>query len=127
MTGGPEGHAHERCARAMRMTPERGHRERPFAKLMRERGPLRPEDGAGAKRPTNLSVRCDLIDAARGARVNLSALLERALAEELVRLKWGQWREQNGPAVAAYNRYVRENGAFCRIGLRWGCRSSPFT
>jgi antitoxin CcdA len=81
----------------------------------------------GAKRPTNLSVRVHLIEEARAARVNLSALFERALAEELIRLKWRQWREENGPAVAAYNRYVRENGAFCRIGLRWGCRSSPFT
>ena len=81
----------------------------------------------GAKRRTNLSVRGDLIDAARAARVNLSDLLERALAEELVRIRWRQWRENNGPAIAAYNRYVTENGAFCRIGLRWGCRSSPFT
>jgi len=82
---------------------------------------------AEAKRPINLSVRGDLIDAARAARVNLSDLLERALAEELVRIRWRQWREKNGPAIAAYNRYVTENGAFCRIGLRWGCRSSPFT
>ncbi|HEX8781946.1 MAG TPA: type II toxin-antitoxin system CcdA family antitoxin [Steroidobacteraceae bacterium] len=88
---------------------------------------MKHEAYAGAKRPTNLSVRGDLIAAARAARVNLSALLERALTEELVRLKWRQWREENSPAVAAYNRYVRENGAFCRIGLRWGCRSSPFT
>jgi antitoxin CcdA len=88
---------------------------------------LEPERYASAKRPTNLSVRGDLIDAARAARVNLSALLERALAEELMRLKWRRWREENAPAVAAYNRYVTENGAFCRIGLRWGCHSSPFT
>jgi antitoxin CcdA len=72
-------------------------------------------------------VRGDLIDAARAARVNLSALLERAVTEELIRLKGRQWREENGPAIAAYNRYVTEHGAFCRIGLRWGCRSSPFT
>jgi antitoxin CcdA len=91
------------------------------------REPLRLEGGAGAKRATNLSVRGDLIDAARAARVNLSALLERAVTEELIRLKGRQWREENGPAIAAYNRYVTEHGAFCRIGLRWGCRSSPFT
>jgi antitoxin CcdA len=50
--------------------------------------------------------------------VNLSALLERALTEELVRLKWRQWRKENAPAIAAYNRHVRENGAFCRFSLR---------
>ena len=84
-------------------------------------------DYAGAKRPINLSLRGDLIDAARAARVNLSALLERALTEELVQLKWRQWREENASALAAYNRYVTEQGAFCRIGLRWPCHSSPFT
>ena len=89
--------------------------------------PLRSGPHPSEKRPVNLSLRCDLIAAARAARVNLSALLEHALSEELVRLKWRQWRQENDRAVAAYNRYVRENGAFCRIGLRWGCRSLPFT
>jgi len=78
-----------------------------------------PWQASSVKRATNLSIRGDLVDAARAARVNLSALLERALADELVRLKWRRWREENASAVAAYNRYVKENGAFCRIGLRW--------
>ena len=80
---------------------------------------MESERYAGAKRPTNLSVRGDLLDAARALRVNLSALLERALTEELVRLKWQQWRAENARAVAAYNRYVKKEGAFCRFGLRW--------
>ena len=83
--------------------------------------------GYGAKRPTNLSVRGDLIEAAHAAGVNLSALLERAVTEELVRLKWRHWREENVRAIAAYNRYVKENGAFCRIGMRWGWHSTPST
>lgn len=66
----------------------------------------------GAKRPTNLSVRGDLIEAARAARVNLSRLFERALTEELVRVRWRRWREENAPAVAAYNRHVKKNGPF---------------
>jgi antitoxin CcdA len=72
----------------------------------------------GAKRPTNLSVRADLIDAARRDRLNLSALLERALIEEFVRIKWRQWREENAGFVAAYNRHVREHGTFSVICLR---------
>ena len=88
---------------------------------------MKSERDAAAKRPINLSVRGDLIDAARAARVNLSTLLERAVSEELVRLRSRRWREANGPAIATYNRYITENGAFCRIGWRWGCHSSPFT
>src|SRR5215469_12594324 len=100
----------------MRMTSERGDSERLVAGVMKPR--VESDAYADAKRPTNLSVRGELIDAARAARVNLSALLERALTEELVRLKWRQWREENAPAIAAYNRHVRENGAFCRFSLK---------
>jgi antitoxin CcdA len=72
----------------------------------------------GAKRATNLSVRVDLIDEARRVRLNLSALLERALMEEFVRIKWREWREENAGVVAAYNRHVRQHGTFSAICLR---------
>jgi antitoxin CcdA len=65
-----------------------------------------------AKRATNVSIRGDLLDAARKAGVNLSATLERALAEELASLKRARWREENRDAIAAYNDYVEEHGAF---------------
>jgi antitoxin CcdA len=59
-----------------------------------------------AKRPTNVSVRGDLLDAARAAGVNLSALLERALREELARHNRLQWRAENLRAIAAYNEHL---------------------
>ncbi len=83
-----------------------------------ERHDLEIHQPAGAERPTNLSVRGDLIDAARAARLNLSALLERALDEELVRLKWRRWREENAASIAAYNSQVKDYGTFSRICLR---------
>lgn len=73
--------------------------------------------GAVAKRATNVSIRSDLLDAAREAGVNLSATLERALAEELANVKRARWREENREAIAAYNDYVHEHGAFSD-GLR---------
>ncbi len=36
-----------------------------------------------AKKATNVSIRSDLLDAARESKLNLSATLERALVEEL--------------------------------------------
>jgi antitoxin CcdA len=65
-----------------------------------------------AKRATNVSIRVDLLEAAREAGVNLSATLERALAEELAGLKRTRWREENREAIAAYNEYVDEHGTF---------------
>lgn len=70
----------------------------------------------GLKRATNLSVRGDLIDAARAVGVNLSALLERALVEELARLRRLQWRADNAEAVGAYNDHVEQFGTFAATG-----------
>ena len=65
-----------------------------------------------AKRATNVSVRSDLLAAARAAGLNLSATLERALTEELAGVRRKQWREENREAIAAYNEYVEEHGTF---------------
>ena len=65
-----------------------------------------------AKRATNVSVRSDLLAAAREAGLNLSATLERALTEELAGVRRKQWREENREAIAAYNEYIEEHGTF---------------
>jgi antitoxin CcdA len=65
-----------------------------------------------AKRAANVSVRSDLLAAAREAGVNLSATLERALVEEIANLKRERWREDNRDAIEAYNDYVEEHGTF---------------
>jgi antitoxin CcdA len=98
-------------------SPRKGIYRRPV--LVRWRKALEVPRPAFIKRATNLSVRSDLIEAARTARLNLSALLERALEEELVRLKWRQWREENAASIAAYNRHVKDHGAFVHIWQRW--------
>jgi antitoxin CcdA len=70
------------------------------------------------KRSVNLSMSAEAREAARKAGVNLSALLERALAAELALLKRLQWREENAHAIEAYNRHLEQHGA-CFEG-RWG-------
>jgi antitoxin CcdA len=64
------------------------------------------------KRATNVSVRSDLLIAAREAGVNLSATLERALTEELAEAKRKKWRQENRASIAAYNEHVEKNGVF---------------
>jgi antitoxin CcdA len=64
------------------------------------------------KRATNVSVRSDLLAAAREAGVNLSAALERALIEELAESRRKKWREDNREAIAAYNDHVEKHGTF---------------
>jgi antitoxin CcdA len=64
------------------------------------------------KRATNVSIRTDLLEAARAAGVNLSATLERALTQELANVKRAQWLKENQEAIAAYNEHVEKNGTF---------------
>jgi antitoxin CcdA len=65
-----------------------------------------------AKRATNVSVRSDLLVAAREAGINLSAALERALTEELAAIKRKKWLEENREAIQAYNEHVEKHGTF---------------
>lgn len=58
------------------------------------------------KRAVNLSVSVEILGAARAARVNLSALLERALTGELADLRRRRWHEENARAVWTYNEYL---------------------
>jgi antitoxin CcdA len=69
-------------------------------------------NASAAKRATNVSVRVDLLAAAREAGLNLSATLERALTGELAELKRRKWREVNEEAIAAYNEFVEKHGTF---------------
>lgn len=65
-----------------------------------------------SRRATNVTVRTDLLAAAREAGLNLSATLERALSEQLAAEKRRKWREENRKAIAAYNNHIEKNGTF---------------
>jgi antitoxin CcdA len=65
------------------------------------------------KKAVNLSVDSRLLQEARDNGVNLSAVLERALAEERAR----RWLEENRPAIELYNRRIEEGGVWSD-GLR---------
>ena len=62
------------------------------------------------KRPTNLSLDADLVEAARALDINVSAACERGLAAEVKKAREQQWLEENLPALEAWNEWVRENG-----------------
>ena len=72
----------------------------------------RKSSSASLKRATNVSVRADLLIAAREAGVNLSAALERALTEELAESRRKKWRKDNREAIAAYNEHVEKHGTY---------------
>jgi len=65
-----------------------------------------------AKKAVNLTVDAALLREARKREINLSATLERALAEALRRTRREQWLASNKAGIDAYNERVDEQGAF---------------
>ncbi|MBM0105709.1 type II toxin-antitoxin system CcdA family antitoxin [Steroidobacter sp. S1-65] len=71
-----------------------------------------PATRAQAKTATNVSIRRELLEAARASKINLSATLEQALIEKLQEAQQQQWRDDNLEAIAAYNQHVEKHGVF---------------
>ncbi|MDP4529080.1 type II toxin-antitoxin system CcdA family antitoxin [Alkalimonas delamerensis] len=69
-------------------------------------------DTRAAKKPTNVSINCDLLEKARELNINLSATLEQALAEQVRNEQRAQWLRENADAIQAYNQFVAANGTF---------------
>lgn len=67
------------------------------------------------KRAVNLSIDASLLAAARSQGINLSAVLEQALARESAQ----RWLEENRAAIEAYNEDVRANGVWSDGWRRW--------
>ena len=64
------------------------------------------------KKATNLSINSDLLSKARKENINLSATLEKALAEQLKIKQRERWLEDNANAIQAYNEFVEDEGVF---------------
>lgn len=74
-------------------------------------------DTAARKQPANLTVNSDLLAKARALDINLSATLEKALADSLRQRQRQQWLDENRDAISAYNDEVERDGTFSD-GLR---------
>ena len=70
-----------------------------------------------AKKPTNLSLQADLLAEAKALDLNLSAELNKALAEIVRRKRAEQWLAENREAIDAYNRHIERDGLWSD-GLR---------
>jgi len=76
-------------------------------------------ESTAAKKPVNLSINSDLLRQAKELKVNVSQVLEVALASQVKRLREAQWLEDNKEAIDAYNRHVEEHGLpFDRVRQR---------
>jgi len=74
-------------------------------------------DITAPRKPTNLTVNSDLMRKAKERKINVSSILETALAEELRQREEVDWKEDNKESIEFYNGRIREKGLFSD-GLR---------
>ena len=75
---------------------------------------LKYPTSATTKKAVNLSIRVDVLEAARAHGINLSAVLESAALSVIHQARQRKWLEENRQAIAAYNEHVAEHGVFLR-------------
>ena len=64
------------------------------------------------KKPTNLTVNSDLLNKAKELNINISSVLESALADK-VRLKMqSEWLQENSESISIYNDHIDSFGIF---------------
>ena len=64
------------------------------------------------KRPVRLAVDERLLERAKRLNLNLSQVLEEALAEAIRRREADEWLERNRAALVAYNKHLEKHGVF---------------
>lgn len=69
-------------------------------------------DSKAPKKPTNLSINSDLLLKARERKINLSATLEQALAQQLRQSEREKWKSENKEAIEALNELAEKHGLF---------------
>ena len=64
------------------------------------------------KKPTNLTINSDLLNKAKELKINISSVLEHALAEKVKQSKQDQWLLENTESITSYNQNIEAFGLF---------------
>ncbi|MCE9579909.1 MAG: type II toxin-antitoxin system CcdA family antitoxin [Deltaproteobacteria bacterium] len=73
---------------------------------------MAPTAARPRKTATNLSLRSDLVRRAKALDLNLSEVVEAALAQAIADAERAAWLAANRDAIAAYNDEVAKRGVF---------------
>ena len=72
------------------------------------------------KKAINLSLNSKVLEAAREMGINISQTVDTLLADEVKRLYWEKWREDNRAGFAAYNARIATEGLPLAKYRTWG-------
>ncbi len=76
-------------------------------------------DPSTRKKSVNLSIDSALAADAKAFGTNMSAVLEKALKEELSAQRERKWREENQKALDAYDRHIEKDGLWLDEFRTW--------
>lgn len=71
------------------------------------------------KQRLNVTVRADLIERARAAKLNLSSVIEESLELKLRKAEAERWAEENAEAIAYHNARIERDGLWHKGLTRW--------
>ena len=74
---------------------------------------------AARKKSVNLSIDAALAAEAKEFGANMSAVLEKALHEDLRTRREQKWREENKKALDAYDRHIEKDGLWLDEFRTW--------
>ena len=66
------------------------------------------------KRPINLSLNSAVLEMAKELGLNISQTVDELLKQEVERVYWLRWNEDNQPAIAQYNARMARDGTFAQ-------------
>jgi len=69
-----------------------------------------PAVKAKKRRPVNLTIRQDILEEAKGLKLNASKVAEAGLIEAVRLEKERLWKQENASAIKAHNARVEETG-----------------
>ena len=64
------------------------------------------------KRPINLSLNAEVLEAAKALGINISQTVDELLTQEVFRRDRERWNEDNKHAIQAYNARIEREGTF---------------
>jgi antitoxin CcdA len=96
----------------MRMAHAPARKRHVLAARDRASRPTRAASARVRKTPTNLSLPTDLVRRAKALDLNLSQVVERALAAAIRAAEQARWLSENEQAIEEYNAFVERHGAF---------------
>jgi len=64
------------------------------------------------KKPTNLTINSDLLNQAKSLNINISSVLESALADKVRQKMQSEWLQENQDSISLYNTHISNFGVF---------------